>query len=64
MDGRGEQKNESALQRAQRKKKDRPTMPPRRRGDLDPSLQKGAYWVDAVAVGLLLAVALYFLIFW
>jgi hypothetical protein len=35
-----------------------------RRGDLDPSLQTGAYWVDAVAVAGLLAVALYFLLFW
>lgn len=39
-------------------------MPPSRRGQLDPRLQKGEYWVDAAAVGLLLAVALYFLIFW
>ena len=39
-------------------------MPPRRRGDLDPALQNGEYWVDAVVVGLLLAVAVYFLVFW
>ena len=40
-------------------------MPPAlsKRG-LDPSLQTGAYWVDAVAVAALLIVSLYFLIFW
>ena len=39
-------------------------MPPLSKRGLDPSLQTGAYWVDAVAVAALLIVSLYFLIFW